>query len=93
MTRDEAAAVLGCPVDSSAGDVRKAFAVKVKATHPDLTAKSSDSPFFDSLVTLAGLKKARDVLLANAPTDCPDCKGTGWVSAGGFKQVRCRRGC
>lgn len=87
MTRDEAAAALSCPVGSSQEDVRKAFAAKVKRHHPDGGSVAA------AAVPMGRLKKARDVLLANATTDCPDCKGTGWVSAGGFKQVRCRRGC
>ena len=95
MTPRDAARILNLvhPV-TEAAVVRAAFAVTVRANHPDtadpLRPAWAQDPIMDRL------KKARDVLLAEiaARPDpyCPACRGSGWV-AEGFRKMRCPRGC
>jgi len=96
MTRDEALTVLGFGplpwTPPRASEVREAFARQVKRHHPDGRAMTVDMGGQKSMATL---KEAREVLLSCAPlpvTDCPACRGSGWVATG-FKQERCPRGC
>ena len=98
MTRQEAAEILGCVVGASAATVRQAFSETVKDHHPDTEEGRARVEMvgpgnYHSRRTLADIKKARDILLNLAPTDCPECRGTGWVSGQGFRQTRCRKGC
>lgn len=93
MTRDQAAKLLGCAVSASADEVRRAFAITARDSHPD----SRPSHLLDvPAPDLRDLKLARDVLLTAAgevrPATCPHCRGSGWVQVG-FKQERCVRGC
>lgn len=91
MTREEAARLLGIGhvTKPDGHTVRFAFAQQVRFNHPDTGSREDGA----DPVPMADLKKARDILLNLAPTDCPECRGTGWVSGQGFKQTRCRRGC
>jgi len=93
MTRQEAAELLdlGHALPAPTAEmVRARFAAKVKGLHPD--SMKLGEKLTDAADRIRALKAARDVLLANAPTDCPNCRGSGWV-AEGFRKLRCPKGC
>lgn len=91
MNREQAAAILGCSPRSPAPVVKAAFSEAVKAAHPDGGMLPSGGAR-EAGFAIARLKEARDFMLADAPTACPRCYGSGWVAVG-FKQERCPKGC
>ena len=93
MTREEALRALKLGHALPAPDdqmVRARFSAFAKQLHPDTLVQGGETP--PDYVTLADLKKARDVLLSRPDRDCLHCRGSGWVMAG-FRKERCPRGC
>lgn len=81
--RSTAAALLGVAANASPDDVRAAYRVAVKASHPDTAPVSAIEPSIDEL------RRARDLLLEPAPdvnegdeSICKSCGGTGRIGVG-----------
>lgn len=80
MTRDEAARLLHLPTDALESEVRGAYALRVKADHPDHGGTGA---------LLAQLKSAKDIMMSQcAIAPCKLCRGVAYTR-GRFGVQRC----
>jgi curved DNA-binding protein CbpA len=67
MPRDEAAALLGVPVDAVPRDVQRAHLLAARRTHPDVLPEADEAGRRAAGAAFARLTSARDVLIADRP--------------------------
>jgi hypothetical protein len=64
VSREEAAALLGVPVDASASDVQRAYLRAARHTHPDVLPDADEAGRIAAAAAFDRLTRARDLLVA-----------------------------